>query len=737
MNEASASDSATRRSEWIGDTWGGLAAMLVALPAAIAFGVAIFSGLKGSLAAEGALAGILGTIVLGLMAPAFGGRSLLITAPCAPAAAVLTALGAGLTQQGLAVGTILILLGIIALLAGAVQVGLGVAGIGRLIKYIPYPVVSGYLSGVGLIIIGGQIPKFLGAPAGAGLLDALKAPDTWRWQSIAVGAVVIAVMLLTPRLTRAVPATILALLAGVGGYLALGLADPALLHAEGNPLVVGTLRGDGSSIGAMVEQHWLALKNVSLRQLVELLPSALTLAALLSIDTLKTGLVLDTMTRAHHDPDRELIGQGIGNLCCALVGGVPGSGEMGPSLINVSSGGVTWRSGVMAGIFSLLALVLLAPVIAWVPIAALAAILIVVGFRMIDRHSLAFFYSAATRFDFAVILAVILVAVFGNLIAASAVGVALAMLLFIREQTRSSVIRQRIEGRDLIAKRLNVPETSSLLERGAGNIVIFELQGSLFFGTASQLQAALEAEADTRKYIILGMRRVQSLDVTATHVLEQIMERLEARGACLIFSDIPKGLPSGLKMKHYLKETGVVRPTSNAFAFREIDDALEWVAARESEGMPTAATETLDLRAMPFLAGCSDAAVAALGHAVDIRTVAAGKRVFKAGSEDEALFFIRHGSVKLTVPIRKKDNYHLATCGPGDIIGDIGFIEAGPEGVDAVATVDSEMYVLRRDDFERLAAEHGDLAVAIVGCVARSLATRLHATIGEVQALRA
>lgn len=721
-----------------GDIWGGLAAMLVALPSAIAFGVTIFSPLAGSQAAAGALAGILGATVLGLVAPASGGSTRLITAPCAPAAAVLSALAVTFTQQGVAPGAVLILLGMIGLLAGLLQVGLGIAGIGRLIKYIPYPVVSGYLSGVGLIIIGSQIPKFVGAPAGASLLDTLKTPIAWAWQSIVVGTVVVLTMLLIPRLVRAVPAAILALLAGIGAYLLLGLADPALLQTHANPLLVGALGTSDASLQDSIRQHWLALRSLGLAEVAQILAPALTLAVLLSIDTLKTCLVIDAMTNSHHDSNRELIGQGLGNVASALVGGIPGSGTMGASLINVSSGGTTKLSGLMAGIFSLAAFLLLAPLIAWVPVAALAAILIVIGFRMIDRHSLAFFFTPSTRVDFFVILAVILVALFGNLIAASAVGVALAILLFIREQSRSSVVHNRIEGNELLSKRVLSSEERARLAQASDGMVVFELQGSLFFGTANQLQAALEPETDQRKYVILSMRRVQSLDVTATHVLEQIKDRLEEHNAYLVFCDIPKGLPSGLKMKRFLKETGVVRPTNKAFAFRQLDEALEWVEAQALAEThdDTRAAQCLDLGAMPVFAACPAEALAALAAATSLRTVRADKRVFKAGTPGDELFIVRRGLVKLLLPIRKKESYHVATAGPGDLIGGMGFLEDSGHAMDALAVTEAEVYVLPRASFAALEASHPGLAVAILASLGRTLSARLRVTTAELQALR-
>ncbi len=726
------------RARLTGDIWGGLAAMLVALPSAIAFGVTIFAPLGGSLAVQGAMAGILGATALGLIAPYFGGSSRLITAPCAPAAAVLSALALGYAQQGIAPTTALLLLALIGLLAGGIQIALGLASIGRLIKYIPYPVVSGYLSGVGLLIIGSQLPKWLGTPSGTGFLATLGAPGEWQLPSIIVGSVVMLAMLVTPRLTTKVPAAILALLAGVGSYLLLGLLKPELLRTDNNPLLIGALTSGDGGLGDSISRHIAALRGLGLDVAIQVAVPALTLAVLLSIDTLKTCVVIDAMTGGHHDSNRELVGQGLGNIGSALVGGIPGAGTMGASLINISSGGTTRTAGLMSGIFSLVAFLLLAPLIAWVPVAALAAILVVIGFRMIDTHSLSFFFSPSTRIDFFVILAVILVAVFGNLIAASGVGVALAILLFIREQTKSSVVRSRIEGSEILTKRARTPEDIERLESEGSAVVVFELQGSLFFGTANQLFTALEPEAGKRKYVILNMRRVQSLDVTATHVLEQIKDRLEENNAYLVFCEIPKGLPSGLKMKRFLKETGVVRPTNKAFAFRQMDDAIEWMEARELAGEQTvvAAVKHLDLRTMPLLTGCSKEAVAALEAAMELRTIKAGKRIFKSGAECNELFIIRQGTVKLMVPLRKKENYHLATCGPGDLIGDMGFIESGSHAVDALAVSDCEVFMLSREHFELLALLHDDLLFALFGNIARTLSTRLHVTIAELQALR-
>ena len=295
-----------------GDLWGGLAAMLVALPSAIAFGVTILAPLGPGYAAQGAVAGILGTVALGLVAPVFGGTLRLISAPCAPAAAGLAAFAIQLTADGVPAQTALVLLALVALGCGALQLAFGLVGLGRLIKYMPYPVVSGYLSGVGLVIVVSQLPKLLGAAEHTGFAAALSTPSQWNAQAIAVGAATIVVMLAAPRVTRLVPAAILALAAGVIAYFTAAWFDPALLRVEDNALVVGPLGAGGASFGDAIAGRWSGVATLSAADLQRVVMPALTLAVLLSIDTLKTCVVLDALTRSRHDSNRELRGQGLG-----------------------------------------------------------------------------------------------------------------------------------------------------------------------------------------------------------------------------------------------------------------------------------------------------------------------------------------------------------------------------------------------------------------------------------------
>jgi SulP family sulfate permease len=721
----------------LGDFLGGLGAMLVALPSAIAFGVTIFAPLGGSYAALGALAGILGTTALGLVAPAIGGAGRLITAPCAPAVAVLAAVGIEFAEGGLPPEAILLRLALIAAICGVLQIAFGLIGIGRLIKYMPYPVVSGYLTGVGLIIIASQVPQFLGLAESVSPWQALSVPSAWSGFAICVGLATVAAMLLAPKLGKGVPAAIVGLGAGLLAYFGLALAAPGLLRLDGNALVVGPFAGSAGDFLEALAARWRGVGGAALGDLSAVLVPGLTLAVLLSIDTLKTCVVLDALTRTRHDSNRVLIAQGAANLASTAVGGVPGAGQMGATLVNLSSGGQTRRSGLIEGVLALFAFLALGGLIAWVPIAALAGILIVIGVRMIDHHSFALLRNRSTVLDFAVIVVVVAVALGYSLIAASGVGVALAVLLFIREQIGGAVVRRKALGNQMFSKQIRVPEEMAILADRGEQTVIFELQGSLFFGTTDQLYTALEPELKTRRYVVLDMRRVQSVDITAAHMLEQVEDMLADRGAYLLFSDVPRNVPSGRDMQRYFDELGLARTTHHVRVFGELDDALAWIEDRTltAAQLIRPQEQALELREMELFAGRKAETLAELEACMERRAVRAGETIFARGETGDELFLIRRGAVRILLPLTAQQ-HHLATFGRGSFFGEMSFLDRGERSADAVAYTDTDLFVLSRQRFDEVTAHHKRLAIQLLGNIARILALRLRYANAELRTLR-
>jgi SulP family sulfate permease len=447
--------------------------------------------------------------------------------------------------------------------------------------------------------------------------------------------------------------------------------------------------------------------------------------------------VLDALTRSRHNSNRELVGQGLGNLASAFIGGVPGAGQMGATLVNMSSGAQTRLSGLIEGVLALVAFLILGTFIAWVPIPALAGILIVIGFRMFDRASLHLLKSRATILDFAVIVTVVVVALTVSLIAASGAGIALAVVLFIREQIRGSIVRSKAYGNQMFSKRVRLPDEMAILEKRGDHTAIFELQGSLFFGTTDQLYTTVEPELKTRTYIILDMRRVQSVDLTAVHMLEQIEGMLAERGAFLIFSNLPENVPSGQDMRQYFDQVGLVKSESHIQTFSELDEALEWVEERliEEEHLQRMLEKPLELREIDVFLGRKESTLAALESCMDKRSYKAGEKIFAQGDAGDEMFLIRRGAVRIVLPLSEKQGHHLATFGRGDFFGEMAFLDPAPRSADALAFTDTDLFVLSRTRFDTLAEEHKKLAMGLVLSVARVLSIRLRYANAELRAL--
>ncbi len=712
-----------------GDYWGGMAAMLVALPASMAFGMTVYSVLGPAYAAYGAIAGIVGATVIGLVASTLGGTDRLISAPCAPAAAVLAAFAYELMSQGIAPGAIVLLMITIGIIAGMVQVLLGFAGVGALIKYIPYPVVSGYLTGVGLIIIGSQIPPIFGAVVGTHWWEVLLDPSTWDWRSLTIGGATVGVAVVAPRLTQKVPGIILGIAAGLLAYLALAVSDPALRDVAGNPLVIGPVGISPDGLFDSVVGRWREIGDLRLGQIAALFGSALTLAALLSIDTLKTCVVLDQFTRTRHDSNRELVAQGVANIASSAVGGIPGAGTMGATMVNLSSGAQTRASGVFEGAFALVASLILSTLIAWIPVATLAGILIVIGVRMIDREPMRFVASRATVFDFAVVVAVVVVALTIGLIAASAVGVALAILLFVREHIGGSVVRHKVYVNQRSSTWHRPEAEMRILEQKGDQAVIVELQGSLFFGTTQQLYADLEHELHTRNYVILDLKRVQSVDVTTAHMLNQVRDALLERGAKLILSNVRENLPNGRNLREFLEYTGVLDDRETVRIFPELDSAIAWVEDRLLGGREAEtdfqAEAPMQLAEMEIFARHKDETLKDLEAHIEIRSHKAGETIYMRGQPGDEIYWIRCGSVRIFAPIGAGRMRHIASFGRGDFFGGLAFMDRQPRGNDATAYTDTEMYFLSREQFNQLAETHKKLAFSLIMAISRTLALRL------------
>jgi SulP family sulfate permease len=503
------SDLLPQRADWLAmrrsprrDLLAGLTVAVVALPLALAFGVA--SGL-------GAQAGLVTAVIAGAVAAVFGGSNLQVSGPTGAMAVVLVPVVARFGTTGvLMVGA----------MAGVLLIALAVARLGSYVRYLPAPVIEGFTAGIAVVIALQQIPAALGVTDAHGEKVWAVAADAVAHfvahphpASVAVALGVAAVMLIGGQWRPAVPFSLVAVAA-------------ATALAQTTPL-------DLARIGALPAGLPAAsLGFIDTHAVVTLLPSALAVASLAALESLLSATVADAMSVSeHHDPDRELFGQGLANLVVPLFGGIPATAAIARTAVNVRAGaGSKLAALTHAGALAVIVLAA-APLVGRIPLAALAGVLLATTVRMIEAGSL-WALARSTRGDALVLALTFTVTVALDLVTAVAVGIAVAVVVALRTVARTATLQQvPLETGDHSA------EEHALLSE---HIVAYRLDGPLFFAAAHTFLLELSAIADVR-VVILRMSRVSAMDATGAHVLGDAVNRLQKRGITVLLSGIAPG----------------------------------------------------------------------------------------------------------------------------------------------------------------------------------------------------
>ena len=494
----------TKQSELMGDIWGGLTAAIVALPLALAFGVAAFAPLGAEHASTGALVGLLGSIFTGFAAAKFGGTPSQITGPTGPMTVVSTAFIAQIVSvhgPNLPVIAVLMALGIV--IGGTVQILIGLSGGGKVVKYMPYPVVAGFMNGIAIIIFIGQIKPFLGIGGDWSEFD-----FSVGWVPMTVATGTVAAILISRKVSQAIPGALVGLIAGIVIYLALAASGLAPFTSADNPLLIGTVPNPFASWEQMQRLmpvfQFGALENLGFSDFKMAFTAGLALAVLGAIDSLLTSLIADSVTHTRHDSRKELIGQGIGNILSGLGGGIAGAGATVRTLVNVRAGGRTSRSGMLHSTVIFLVVMVFGTPAGWIPLAALSGILFYTAVTMVDYYSLRLIKRRNVRSEFIIMIIVTAITVVVDLMVAVGVGCAIAAILFITQQIRQPVVHRRARGNEIFSRRVrsSAKETAVLKEFGKRTLS-YELKGSLFFGTTDALINDVEADLESADKLYL------------------------------------------------------------------------------------------------------------------------------------------------------------------------------------------------------------------------------------------
>ena len=603
-----------------GDAFGGITAGIVALPLALAFGVS--SGL-------GPTAGLYGAIFISFFAALFGGTNTQISGPTAPMTAVSMVIIAGIiaTNDG-DINKALPAILTVFLLAGLMQIGLGAIGLGKYIRYIPYPVVSGFMTAIGVIIILTQIlpslgyypkedvefvqqfkpqaeelmlenilrdeagegilvlenfketidraetitqddimkeSKTLAAKEASGALGALKviprAFQNINWLELILALATIIIIYGFKRITTFIPSTLVALIVMSGIAVGFGLDyRPIEEIPSGLPI-----------------PRFEIFSEFSLSSITPYIFTALTLALLGAIDSLLTSVVADNMTKTKHKPNKELVGQGIGNSIAALFGGIPGAGATIRTVVNIKSGGKTKLSGMIAGVMLFVILLALAPIASKIPAAVLAGILITVGIGVMDYKGLkAIPYLPKDlkigpfKFSMEVIIMITVLGLstFWNLVYAVGVGLVIASLMFMKKIGDLTAQRSDVKPLKEEAWKDEIDFPKHLKEK----VFIKHIKGPLFFGSTSDFQNLAAQIPDTASMVIIRLGRMQYMDQSGLYVMEDMLLDLKNKNIDILFVNL-------LEQPRYMMERIDIIPdvVPEERIFKDFKDCMVWI----------------------------------------------------------------------------------------------------------------------------------------------------------------
>lgn len=534
-----------KRHQWLPNIVSGVVVGVVALPLAMAFAIA--SGVKPE-------QGIYTSIIGGILVATFGGSRLQIAGPTGAFIVILASITAKYGVDGLQIAT---------LMAGIILVLLGVARLGVIIKFIPDPVIVGFTAGIGVIIWISQWKDFFGLPAVTGehfhqkfwhLLQAFPHlhPAT---TGLALTSLLLVIFSTRIRGLQRVPGPLV-------GMVVVTILQ-SIFHFDG-VVTIGSAFG-----GIPLGLPGFSLPTITLSHALELIGPAFTIAMLGSIESLLSAVVSDGMAGTKHNSDQELIGQGIANIVAPMFGGFAATGAIARTATNIRNGGTSPLAGIVHSITLVLIVLILAPLAANIPLAALAAILFVVAYNMSDVKHFVRMVKQAPRADVVILLITFLLTVFTDLVVAVNIGVILAMLQFLRRMA-SSVQTQQLTEKDLEMELAYHGVVQ--LPRG---MLIYTIEGPFFFGAVENFERALAQTHTDARVLVLRLRRVPFMDITGIQTLEEVIQNLAKRGVTVILCGANDRVKSKLDKAGILQMVGAQNYTKDfAAALARCDELL-------------------------------------------------------------------------------------------------------------------------------------------------------------------
>jgi SulP family sulfate permease len=728
-----------------GDLLGGFTAAVVMLAVEGSFGVVALAPLGAAHAPLAFTLGIYAAIVANVVSVLCRARGPLLTGPSAamsllvaPMLAVLIADPRTRLPDGQPdVALLLALVAAGTALAGVIQGVAAVLRVGGITRYAPYPVHAGFMNGVAVLTVIAMLPHVVGATAGG--VEALRQA---RPLPIVVALAAFWIALRPPAWTRPVPSYLTALLAATALHHGL---RAAFGDASLGPLL-GSVPLHWPQIDALQPLSLVATSGLLRDHLVLLVEFAAAVALTSSVQLLFAGSVVDGVIGKRHGGERELLAQGAANVACGCLGLLPGAGSVTRSKVNLDAGATTARSRLVFGASLLLVFVFASGALRHVPMAVIGGLQLAVALALVDlwtrratrtivrdlaRGTLP---SASLLQNYGAMLLVAGIAVLVSLLHGVAVGILVAMLMFIRSNSRRPV-RSIVHGDCRASLKVRPERTAELLRAHGRRIVLVELDGALFFGTADAAAREIERVAREADEVIVEFHRVSEVDATGARLLVQAAHAVRAAGKRLSLASLAPDDPRA----RILREMDVQRVLGDDAFCADADRALERAENRLLEALMSPVEEHRELRLGETMlgAGLDAGQLDALAARLVERRVAKGQHAFRQGDPADAMFVCMRGQIGIWLPAHgaAERGKRLVSFAAGVVFGEIGLLKRLPRSADAIAEEDAVLLELSRERFDELARERPDVLGKIMLNLSLHLSSRLRTLTDELEAV--
>lgn len=729
-----------------GEFSGALSSALVAIPQSVVVGMLAVAPLGPSYAYLGVLAGLYASIISSFITALPRSGTCQVSGPHSSLSIITASVIAGLMADPRLAGPagpdfarILGLVFVCLFLAGLFQTLLGMLRFGNFVKYIPYPVVAGFMNGIALSVFLAQVHPLFGVPATVMWFDGANAWwDAFKPYGLLIGVLTLLFIRVSSQVVKFIPPVLAGLLLGTLMYYVARslLGEPA----------VGITIGDIPSRLPGPEQL-LRLLDISWNKTfialaAELVPSALLIAVVSSIVSLMSSVSVASLTNTRPNNNTELLMQGLSNMANAAFGVAPSAGAGSRSIANFKAGGRTRASTMIHSILLLAAVTSLAvvPWAGYIPAVVMAALLVNTAFSAVDGWSREILQRLRgpvhSRQDMLTNLLVVgivtTVMVVFNLTAAVAIGFLATMFLFIGKISRS-IIRRTYDGEARHSLRVWDQESVACLHEHRRDIRVIELEGAVFFGTADLLAREAEELSKNARFVLLDFKHVNGIDSTGALILLQLATILKRQNKILILSHLTPAESTW----HFLVDMGINKVLTEDLWFSDLDAALEWIEYRILDAaIPIRQTaQERPLASVSLAAGLDHAGFVVLARCLARRTFPQGVALFHEGDTDDCLYILTQGVVSIKLRIKNTDRARrLGTYGPGVMFGEMALLEGKPRSADAIAEEDSVVYSLSRESLQHLQDHHPVVAVALLLNISRELANRLRVTTAELRA---